>query len=305
MWALPKKELTIGTDAAYSVVTPHRVFDDKLQYQVPRPVPVPLKPLPNPLEQVELAPGVTLHCEPKTRAAAARAFDEVLGKRARAPRGTAAIERRLAELNRLAKGPEAGQRLDDWRVAACAATGMPVDLHHGFGENDKPKLDESLRGWCEGSAIAERSKLMPVEVVVIPKGHHLADAPGLPPEAIEHLRSDTRIAACIVPLEDKFVVLTTEADVLGSQQDIRHELVHVLERKYLSKDEQMTVVGEFIRSQDDDGVFASHYGCQAHEFLTTMSELFEGHAGPAGIEFLKREQPTIYSLLSDATGRSP
>ena len=86
-------------------------------------------------------------------------------------------------------------------------------------------------------------------------------------------------------------ILETE---LGVKAVLMHEMLHIFEHLYATPEEAQMIDKGYQGATE----FQSLYGVNRDEYLTTVGEEFLGTHGPGGQEWVKREHPPVYNLLS-------
>lgn len=255
-----------------------------------------------PTTRLELSSSVTVIAQTPALAQAARAaYDDVVGKAAAVwPARRAALKVELSALFHLEELVSSGE--DDAVRAAVADFASRL----GAGDGALWTRDDALAA-IEARRCHIRRIGSPIEIIVVPAGHHYAVMPQL-----DHMRdlietipnSEHLNGACVFDGHKHFVMIPEE-DLVGSQGTTRHELHHVLEDLHLPDEVLRFVDGYHQDMVQNDGVFPRAYGLRRREFMTTMGEEFEGVNGPPGPRWLQENHPMIYEIFANATGRRP
>lgn len=257
------------------------------------------------LSRKQLAPGVTVSgTSPESISRAERSIREVVG-RSLAGRGQQlqAYRTEIAKLNQLSEALVANVR-SPAGLAKCI-----FDIKAAVAPSDPSpwSVEEAMNALIARKADLEVIQSADVEIVVVPKGKHWTSMPQWAPRRDGSEPPESRgVTTALIeegPNEPrvKHVVFIPEENE-GTQ---RHELVHLTERLFLSSEDRAIVEQSWANAVANRGPFARPYGAQREEYLTTMSELFEGREGPAGVRWLKENVPEIYGVLSRVSGRTP
>ena len=152
-------------------------------------------------------------------------------------------------------------------------------------------------------------KSCPLEITVMPRDKAAIDCVKIEREsAVEYLKRAGRAYFMRVnpfayrsetgseglPTQRIFVgeeILETE---LGVNAVLMHEMLHVFEHIYATPEETQMIEKGYQGATE----FQSLYGVNRDEYFTTVGEEFLGTHGPGGQEWVKREHPPVYNLLS-------
>lgn len=222
-------------------------------------------------------------------------FDTVCGpsvaadpkSRERLEREQAEVKDTFAKLKALGVGPELTQLINDVKARYAPSE----DAAWGYVD---------ALGALRARYADLKEQLLPVELVVVPAGKHYSAMPQLDACRQQILDLPQGVAANVTTSDRRYVFMPE-----GDDGTSLHELYHLLQTRYLPPSTLAKIDAIYDATLAAGGPFAREYGVQKAEFVTTMSELFEGGSGPSGVEWLKAKQPVIYEIFCDATGRRP
>jgi hypothetical protein len=102
----------------------------------------------------------------------------------------------------------------------------------------------------------------------------------------------------------RFVFVPEDSLASPPQQTARHELFHLLHRM-LPEDARARIDAIAEQTKHNDGPYFKNYGAVGGELISTFGEMFDGAAGKAGVKWFRDNQPELFALLCEHTGRVP
>ncbi|GMU56025.1 MAG: hypothetical protein AMXMBFR33_51710 [Candidatus Xenobia bacterium] len=240
---------------------------------------------------VEIAPKVFLYAPDEESAERFKQmFQEICGP-SEAKRQPDELQSRLERVNgllaRFEEGPPSPDLLELCRQE-CGASA------EGWGE-------EEARGRLKLLASRLSSMALPVHLFVVPEGKHFTSLPIFSDSIRALLVSELGYSSgCHLRSDVGHVVMTNKSNLTDKPGLARHELVHLLEDRYLEPEvlDRLDRIHSDILSQG--GLLASSYGVRRKEFLTTMAEEHQGDFGPDGPAWVETAHGEVHGILLDA-----
>ncbi len=240
---------------------------------------------------VEIAPKVFLYApDAESADRFKQMFQEICGP-SEARRQPEAIQSRLDRVNgllaRFEEGPPSPDLLELCRQE-CGANA------EGWG-------DEQARGRLKVLASRLETMALPAYLFVVPEGKHFSSLPIFSDSIRAQLVSELGYSSgCHLQSDVGHVVMTNKSNLTHKPGLARHELVHLLEDRYLEPEvlDRLDRIHSDILSQG--GLLPSSYGVKRKELLTTIAEEHQGDFGPDGPAWVETAHGEVHGILLDA-----
>jgi hypothetical protein len=270
----------------------HPVHVLRDRYAILNPTPAPAEALETLERQpwmdhgVEIAPQVFLHSPDEASAARFKEmFQEICGP-SEARRQPEAIQARLDRVNgllaSLEQGPPSADLLERCRQECGACS------------------EEEAQGRLERLATRLKAMTLPVHLFVLPEGKHFSSLPNITGTLKEQLAQMKFSTGCQFFTDSYQVVMINQATLKNQPGMARHELVHLLEERYLEPEVQDKLDRLHSDILTRGGLLPSSYGVRRKEFLTTMAEEHQGDFGPDGPAWVETAHGEVHGILLDA-----
>ncbi len=269
---------------------PVHVLRDRYEILSPTPAPAeafePMERQPWMDQGVEIAPRVFLHSPDEESAARFQElFQEICGP-SEARRQPEAIQSRLDRVNgllaSLEQGPPSADLLERCRQECGACS------------------DQQVQGRLELLATRLKAMTLPVHMFVLPEGKHFSSLPNVTGPLKEKLAEMRFSNGCQFYTDSCQVVMTNQATLKNQPSLTRHELVHLLEDRYLEPEVQDKLDRLHSDILSQGGLLPSSYAVARKEFLTTMAEEHQGDFGPDGPAWVETAHAEVHGILLDA-----